>query len=199
MVGKIFLFLGVGLILNWIFGIVVLFDLSDGDYTLKIILALCFFALFPFIYVWQSRGYAISVGLNQLYESSSFLFEGIVHKVTTGIVTGMEEGDSTKAGISNTLFKGAVNLAKNSEKLPRTIRWVMDFFLNQIPLRESLNEIGEEMELKSENLDAINESVFEKVNDYVKEELLGIGITWFWILLGINILAMVATYYFVLV
>ncbi len=192
---QIGMFFLIGVIVNWIYGFRILFDLGDGAAGIKLLLVAVFFVGFPFIYVWQAKGYAISVGLNQLYSNSQGFFKGIVNKVTSGVVNGMDKTGGS-SGITSTLFNGAIGVAKTSEKLPAPIKWVLNFFLNQIPLRESLGEVGKEVDLTPANINAINDKVFDKVDDYMKNELLNTGLSWFWILLIINILAIAASHYF---
>ncbi len=194
---KILFYLFIGVIINWIFGFVVLWDVGDEQSGVKILLMLVFFLLFPAIYAWKARGYAITEGLSKIYNQSSGLLEGIVDSITRKVIEGQEKL-STKSGITSSVFSGAVGMVQKSERLPRPIRWVVDLFLNRIPLKESLDKIGEEMELTSANMDKIQPRVFQAVDDFIKEDLLDTGKMWFWTLLAINIIAITLTWYFII-
>lgn len=194
MTGTVALFFVVGGILNWAYSLRILFDLGDGSFLLKVLLALIFLAGFPFAYFWMGKSHAINIGLNQIYSSNQGFFEGIVTKITSGVINKTSGGSGITGGIINS----AVGVAKTTQKLPTPIKWVLNFFLTQIPLMEAITKAKTEVEFTSDNANVAGSKVFEHVNEYVKDELLDTGLMWFWILLAINIAAIVLSYYFLI-
>jgi len=194
MTGTILLFFFFGGILNWIYSIRVLFDLGDGSFLLKLLLALIFLAGFPFVYFWMGKSHAINIGLNQIYSSNEGFFERIVTKITTGVIQKTGGG----SGITGSVLSGAVGIAKTTERLPKTIKWVLDFFLSQVPLMDAINKAKSEVDFNSANAEAAGSKVFEHVSVYVKDELLDTGMQWFWMLLAVNIAAIFLSYYFII-
>ena len=192
---KILFYLAVGLLINWIFGCIVLWSVEDR--TMKLVLMAVFFLGFPAVYAWKARGYAISEGLEEVYERSRDLLEGVVDRIT-GSVVEKHEQLGANAGIASSVFSGAVSLAKNAERLPRPIRWIIDFFLHRLPLHESLEKISQEVEFKTENMDLIKDRVFASVDEFITDDLLNTGKLWFWILLIINFLAIALTWFFLI-
>ncbi len=192
---KILFYLAVGLLINWIFGFVVLWSVEDR--SLKLILMAVFFLGFPLVYAWKARGYAISEGLEEVYERSGDLLKGVVDRIT-GSVVEKHEKMGANTGIATSVFSGAVSLAKNAERLPRPIRWIIDFFLHRLPLHESLEKISQEVEFKTENMDLIKSRVFASVDEFITEDLLNTGKLWFWILLAINFLTIALTWFFLI-
>lgn len=194
MTGTITLFFVLGGILNWAYSLRILFDLGDGSFLLKLLLALVFLAGFPFVYFWMGKSHAINIGLNQIYRSNEGFFEGIVTKITSGVISKTGGGSGITGGILNS----AVGVAKTTEKLPTPIKWVLNFFLNQVPLMEAITKAKTEVAFTSENAEVAGSKVFEHVNEYVKDELLDTGMQWFWMLLAVNIAAIVLSYYFLI-
>jgi len=194
MTGTIAMFFFFGGILNWVYSLRVLFDLGDGSFLLKLLLALIFLAGFPFIYFWMGKTHAINIGLNQIYSTNEGFFERIITKITT-IVINKTDGVS---GITGSVLSGAVGFAKTSEKLPGPIKWVLNFFLSQVPLMDAINKAKSEVAFTSANADLAGSKVFEHISEYVKDELLDTGMQWFWMLLAINIAAIFLSYYFLI-
>ncbi len=194
MTGTITLFFVFGGILNWIYSLRILFDLGDGSFLLKLLLALVFLAGFPFVYFWMGKSHAINIGMNQIYKSNEGFFEGVITKITKGVINKTDGG----SGITGSMLGSVVGIVKTTEKLPKPIKWVLDFFLNQVPLMEAITKAKSEVEFSSTNAEIASSKVFEHVNEYVKDELLDTGMQWFWMLLGVNIAAIFLSYYFLI-
>ncbi len=194
MIGKIAFYLFVGVVINWGFGLFFLFSSVSISYGLKMALLFGFFILIPFLYAWLARSYAIRLGLNEVYQSSEGLFKKAVNSITSSVVDKVEKSNDNQ--VHNATVNGAVGLAKQMEKLPRPLRWVLNYFLNQIPIFDALKEAGDKMEFRSENKEAIGEEVFSKIDTYIEDELLNTGSSWFWTLVFLNLGGLYACYYF---
>ncbi len=185
-----------GITLNWLFAFIFLIGwiqtMTAGNSIPALVLGVLFFAGFPFLYFWLARGYAVRKGLEYVYKGS----EGIVSKAVGMVVSAsinssaslQNSGIFKGKGKNSGGVKGAMNFIKQiEEKLPRPIRYILKFVLEQLPLQSIVMEIGQEMALTPDNLEEIKPKVQEKVNDYVVNELIGADLSWFWILAVINL------------
>ena len=181
-----------GITLNWVFALVFfvggLSSISLENGIFRFILIAAFLVGFPFLYFWLARGYAVKKGLELVYKGS----EGVVAKAVGVVVSATVEEPNDVENSSffskkNTV-KGAVSFIKQiSDKLPRPIRRILRFVLEQVPIQAMILEVGDEMALTSENLEEIKPKVQGKVDEYVVNELIGADLTWFWGLAVINI------------
>jgi hypothetical protein len=190
-----------GITLNWVFALVffigALSSISFENGIFRLILIAVFLAGFPFLYFWLARGYAVKKGLELVYKGS----EGVVAKAVGVVVsaTVTEPSDVQNSSIFNkkNAVKGAVSFIKQiNDKLPRSIRRILRFVLEQVPIQAMILEVGDEMALTSENLEEIKPKVQEKVDSYVVNELIGADLTWFWGLAIINIAIMFLSWYY---
>ena len=190
-----------GITLNWVFALVffigALSSISFENGIFRLILIAVFLGGFPFLYFWLARGYAVKKGLELVYKGS----EGVVAKAVGVVVsaTVTEPSDVQNSSIFNkkNAVKGAVSFIKQiNDKLPRSIRRILRFVLEQVPIQAMILEVGDEMALTSENLEEIKPKVQEKVDSYVVNELIGADLTWFWGLAIINIAIMFLSWYY---
>ncbi len=187
--------LGIGL--NWIFALVFglrWLSVADVWNSVPALILLAVFGLaFPFAYFWLARGHALQKGLAKIYDSSHGIIERVTGLVVQAAVMGNQVGVFNGSKVKDR--KGIIQ--QLDEKLPRSVRSMLSFFLTYVPIVGAIQEVGSEMELTSANLSAIQPKVQVKVDEYVKEELLDTSLTWFWTLLLVNILAMVGTWFWI--
>lgn len=193
-----------GLLANLIFVIVFLVewlrDISWGN-SLPALLALALFLVgFPFLYFWLARFYAIRKGVEWVYRSSSGLVARVVRVVVKAAVV------STDA-IDNGIFKGGEKggvrhasafVRQATERIPRPIRAILVFILEQLPLQHFLVEVSNEITLRPDNLDEIYPRVQEKVDNFIINGLIGADPLFIWILALTNALAMFACAWWIL-
>ncbi|MGB0864436.1 MAG: hypothetical protein ACPG19_08450 [Saprospiraceae bacterium] len=194
-----------GITLNWLFAFLFLVGWASAaslwNSAPALLLMAIFFAGFPFLYFWLARGYAIRKGLEYIYKGSEGVVSQVVGLVVASAVTSSDNVESSnifKKGASGGVKKAGTFIKKIEEKLPRPIRAILKFLLEQMPLQNMIVEVSEEVALKSENLDEIKPKVQEKVDIYVVDVLIGADLSWFWILAVLNIVAMVLSWYFVI-
>jgi|GEM_PF-2119956 len=189
-----------GILLNWIFALVFfanwLGNASWGSSISTILMTALFLVGFPFLYFWLGRGNALRQGAAGLYNSSHDTIEKLVSSITKAAVKSSE-----KTGLG-TVFSGDKVKDKKGfiqnleDKLPRSIRFILSFILEEIPIAAALTEVSKTTELKKENLDIINPIVQRRVDEYVEDRLIGDSKTFFWILVGLNFAVMLAGWYF---
>ena len=80
--------------------------------------------------------------------------------------------------------------------LPFPLNWGLNYLMNRVPLKETLEEVAKETPLKYENADLVGEKVFEKVDEYIEQDVIQGGMGRFWIIFGFNLLLIGAVYYY---
>ena len=189
-----------GIFFNWVFAFVFFINWL-GDATWKssiftILLTALFLAGFPLAYFWLGRINALRQGAAGLYKSGHGIVEKLVNNITKAAVISSE-----KTGVG-TVFAGDKIKNKKGfikgleEKTPRSIYFILSFLLEEIPLAAALKEVGETTELKKENLPIIQPIVQRRIDEYVEARLIGDSVTFFWILVGINVAVMGTAWYF---
>ena len=186
-----------GITLNWLFAFIFLIGwistMTATNSLPAILLMAAFFVGFPFLYFWLARGYALRKGLELVYKGSEDVISKVLNVVVSASVNSSTALENSglfikSKGKKNGGIKGAINFIKQIEdKLPRPMRRILKFLLEQLPFQSILLEIGETMELNSSNLSQIQPKVKEKVDSYVIDELLGADLSWFWLLVIGNI------------
>ena len=189
---RILFFLLIGVCVNVAFGLLFLFSDTSASYALKTGLVVLFLAILPLYYLWKARGQAITTGIRQIYIGG----EGLVRKVVDGLVTSVIGSDDEENKVTSKLVSGAFALVRKTENLPLPIRWVLNYFMDKVPFQESFSQVAEEIEVNSENAELISDRVFEKVDDYIKDEVLNTGVIRFWITLALNLIVIGLVYYF---
>jgi hypothetical protein len=188
-----------GILLNWIYAFVFLFKwfgVASWQSSVPAILMVALFLVgFPFLYFWLGRGNALRQGAAGLYNSSHDTIEKLVRNITQTAVSRSEKTGlgSVFAGDKVKDKKGFIQ--KLEDKLPRPIRFILSFILEEIPIAAALTEVSQTTELKKENLEIINPIVQRRVDEYVEERLIGDSKTYFWILVGLNAAVMGAVWY----
>ena len=197
---RIILPFAIGILLNWIFALVFFVNwignASWNSSIATILMTALFLAGFPFLYFWLGRGNALRQGAAGLYNSSHDTIEKLVSSITKATVSSSE-----KTGLGSVFSGDKVKDKKGfiqnlEDKLPRPIRFILSFILEEIPIAAALTEVSKTTELKKENLEIINPIVQRRVDEYVEARLIGDSVTYFWVLVGLNFLAMVAVWYF---
>ena len=188
-----------GITLNWIFALVFFVgtfsSISLENGVFRLILIAAFLVGFPFLYFWLARGHAVKKGLELVYKGSEGVVAKAVGIVVSATVTEPSEVENSSIFNKNNAVKGAVSFIKQmNDKLPGPIRRILRFVLEQVPLQSIILEVGDQMALTPDNLDAIKPKVQEKVDEYVVNELIGADLTWFWGLAVINIAVMVLSW-----
>jgi hypothetical protein len=139
--------------------------------------------------------------IEYIYKGSESVVSSAVGLVVSSAVMSSDNVGSSnifKKGASGGVKKAGAFIKKIEEKLPRPIRAILRFLLEQLPLQNMIVQVGEEVALKSENLEEIKPKVQEKVDTYVVETLIGADLSWFWILAVLNVVAMGVSWYFVI-
>lgn len=183
-----------GIILNWVFAIMFLWqwlrDVSWANSIPSILIFAIFLVGFPFTYFWLARGHAVKKGIEVLYRGGSHLIlSKVIAQIVKTIVNKGGKVENSKFFKNKGVNKSKEFIKKTGERVPRFVRWIVEFVLRQVPLQNLLLDVGEEIELKPENLPVIIPKVQERVDAYVIEELIGAGMLWFWLLVGVNVLA----------
>lgn len=189
-----------GILLNWIFAFVFLFKwigaASWQNSIPAIIMIAVFLAGFPFVYFWLGRGNALRQGVVGVYKSTHVLIEKVVGNITKAAVYSSE-----KTGLGSAFQGDKVKDKKGfiksiDEKLPAPIRWILSFFIEQVPIAAALREVSATTELKRENLAQIQPIVQKRVDEFVEDRLIGDSVTFFWVLAAANFLTMATVWYF---
>ena len=190
----------IGILLNWIFALVFFINwLGDASWDSSIstiLMTVLFLAGFPFAYFWLGRVNALRQGAAGLYKSGHDTIEKLVGNITKAAVVG-----SQTTGLGGVFAGDKVKDKKGfikslEDKLPGPIRFILSFILEEIPIAAALKEVSETTELKKENLPTIQPIVQRRVDEFVEARLVGDSITFFWILVGVNVAVMVAAGYF---
>jgi hypothetical protein len=189
-----------GILLNWVFAFVFFVNWvgnANWNSSISTILMMILFLLgFPFLYFWLGRGNALRQGAVGLYHSSHGTIEKLVSSITKATVSSTE-----KTGFSAVFSGDKVKdkkgfIQKLEDKLPRPIRFILSFLLEEIPIAAALREVSKTTELKKENLEIINPIVQRRVDEYVEERLIGDSVIYFWVLAGLNVITMIAVWFF---
>ncbi|MFK7949838.1 MAG: hypothetical protein AB8G11_19770 [Saprospiraceae bacterium] len=197
---RIILPFAIGIFLNWVFALVFFINwLGDATWSSSIgtiLLTALFIVGFPFLYFWLGRGNALRQGAAGLYQSGHDTIEKLVGNITKAAVVG-----SQTTGLGSVFAGDKVKDKKGfikglEDKLPRPIRFILSFILEEIPIAAALTEVGQTTELKKENLPTIQPIVQRRVDEYVETRLVGDSVTFFWILVGVNVAVMAAAWYF---
>lgn len=190
----------VGIFLNWVFALVFFINWL-GDATWKssiftILLTALFLAGFPFAYFWLGRVNALRQGAAGLYKSGHDTIEKLVGNITKAAVVSSQT-TGLGAVFAGDKVKDKKGFIKSLEdKLPGPIRFILSFVLEEIPIAAALKEVGETTELKKENLPVIQPIVQRRVDEFVEARLVGDSVTFFWVLVGVNVAVMGAAWYF---
>ncbi len=190
-----------GITLNWVFALVffigALSSISFVNSIFRLLLIAAFLVGFPFLYFWLARGYAVKKGLELVYKGSKSVVAKAVGVVVSATVTAPSDVQNSSVFSKKNTVKGAASFIKQiNDKLPRSIRRILRFVLEQVPLQAMILEVGDEIALTSENLEEIKPKVQEKVDEYVVNELIGADLTWFWGLAIINIAVMLVSWFY---
>lgn len=197
---RIILPFAIGILLNWIFAFVFLINwIGEASWSSSIptiLMTALFVGGFPFLYFWLGRGNALRQGAAGLYKSGHDTIEKLVGSITKAAVLG-----SATAGLGTVFSGDKVKdkkgfIQKLEDKLPRPIRFILSFILEEIPIAAALTEVSKTTELKKENLEVINPIVQRRIDEYVEDKLIGDSVTFFWILVGLNGIVMASAWYF---
>ena len=186
-----------GIILNWLFAVFFMFSwlrsISIANSVPAMVMIAIFCVGFPWTYFWLARGHAIKKGLEFLYGGSQGIVAKVVGLAVESAVASKEKGQDGqvfKKGKKKGVAKAGSYVKKVQEKVPRPIRMILVFILEQLPLKHMLMQVGEEVTLKSDNIEEIKPKVQEKVDSFVINVLIGADLLWFWLLTGVNLLLM---------
>ncbi|MEM6725043.1 MAG: hypothetical protein AAF598_13480 [Bacteroidota bacterium] len=191
-VGKLLLFLGFGVLANAAFGVYFMIMGASATYAARFVFLLFFFGILPLYFLWRVRIFAIRATILEIYRKGEGLLEKLVKRVCASVLLKAEKQEKLKAKD----LAEAGKEAKEALNLPFPLNWGLNYLLRRVPLKESLEEVAQEVPLNYENAELIGEKVFEKVDEYIEEDVIQGGMTRFWILFGINLLLMGAVYYY---
>ncbi|MEO1434210.1 MAG: hypothetical protein AAFV80_01650 [Bacteroidota bacterium] len=191
-VGKLLLFLGFGVLANAAFGVYFLIMGSSATYAARLLFLIFFFGIMPLYFLWRVRIFAIRATILEIYRKGEGVLEQLVKRVCAAVLLKAEKNEKLK----NKDLAEAGKEAKEALNLPFPLNWGMNYLLRRVPLKESFDEVAEEVPLKHENADLIGAKVFEKVDEYIEQDVIQGGLGRFWILFGINLLLMGAAYYY---
>ena len=177
-----------GLIVNIILAFIFLGAWLNGatieSTPLGLILFACFLLLFPFLYFWMVRTYALRKGIEFVYQSSNSVSDQAIDTIVSSFVIGKETIDNTSGVVGDTL-NGAADYVKNMG-VSKHIGKVLTLILSRVPIMSTLREIKEEVDFKEENLPLIQTRVKSSVADYIESELIGMPSFWLWGLILVN-------------
>lgn len=186
-IGKIFFYIAVGILINWIFALVLLFN-SDTIGALFPILLLLFIVVLPGAYYWLARRNAIREGIQRVYRSSRGTIDSTVERIVGIVVNRSEQmGEETSIGSILSDMNGIVT--QSTQGLPGGLQRLLTFFLKKIPFRESLEKINATVAFTSGNTNIIKEQMLSKVDGLMDRGIMQVHRRWFSKLMGINILA----------
>jgi len=185
-IGKIFFYIVVGILINWIFALVLLFNSSTIGALLPILLLL-FIVVLPVAYYWLARRNAIREGIQRVYRSSRGTIDGTVERIV-GIVINRSEKMGEETGIGSILSDMNGIVAQSTQGLPGSLQRLLTFFLEKIPFRESLEKINATVAFTSGNTNIIKNQMLSKVDGFMDRGIMQVHRGWFIKLLGINIL-----------
>jgi len=183
-----------GIILNAIYAFVLLGGwlsgaaLSESPYA--ILLFGLFLLVFPFLYFWLARKHAVNKGIEFLYNTSSPVTSKAVNMVVSSMVMGSQAGGANSNLVGTTLQNAKSYVQKIDSKLPRGVKMALTAILSRVPIHNVLAEVSQTMDLTEDNLPQIQSHVQSKVDGYIKDELIGSSMTWFWVLLIFNVVMM---------
>ncbi len=150
-----------------------------------------FLAGFPLIYLWLARKQALLKGAKFIYTNSSSAVSSAVGLLVSAVVMGQKVGG--KKFMGQDLNSTINNL---DEKIPSTLKAPFKFLLSRIPIYDFIQEVGLNTSLTQENLPDVKDQVQQRVDDYVKGELIGASSAWLWTLIAVNVAAMVLAWIF---
>lgn len=192
-IGKTFLYLAIGILINWIFALVILFSSSNTIRALLLPLLVLFIVVLPVAYYWLARRNAIREGIQRIYHGSRGTIDSTVERII-GIVVNRSEQLGKETGISGILSDMNGIVAQSTQGLPRPMQRLLIFFLEQMPFRETLEKINTTTAFTSGNTSIIKNKMLSKVDGFMDRGIMQVHRGWFIKLLGINFLAIIATY-----
>ena len=119
---------------------------------------------FPWVYFWLARGYAIKKGIEFIYQGNQGIVSKLVGKVVEVSIASKEKNQEEQVfgkGKKKGVKKAGTYVKAVQDKIPRPIRVILVFILEQLPLQHMLMQVGEEVTLKSDNIDEIKPKVQE--------------------------------------
>lgn len=194
-IGKILLFLGFGVLMNAAFGVYFLIMGSSATYAARLVFLILFFGILPLYFLVRVRLFAIRATLLEIYNRGEGILKKLVHKICSSILVKAEKKESLK---KNDLAEAGKE-AKKSLNLPFPLNWGFNYLMSRVPLKESFDEVAEEIPMKLENVDLISEKVFGKVDEYIEDDVIQGGMGRFRILFIGNLLLIAAVYYYYIV
>lgn len=189
-IGKIFFYIAIGLFINWIFTLIILFNSGGNIGTLHLLLIILFALVLPFIYYWLARRNAIREGLQRVYRSSRGTIDGTVERIVS-IVVNRSEQLGKETGIGSILSDMNGIVAQSTQGLPRPIQKMLTFFLEQMPFRENLEKINASVAFTSGNTNIIKNQMLSKVDGFMDRGFMQEHKRWFIKLLLANIAAII--------
>jgi len=188
-IGKTVLYLALGILINWIFALVLLFN-SETIGALLPILLLLFIVVLPVAYYWFARRNAIREGIQRVYRSSRGTIDSTVERIVGTVVNRSEQlGKETGVGSILSDMNGIV--AQSTQGLPRPVQRLLTFFLEKMPFRESLEKINATVAFTNGNKNIIKNKMLYKVDGFMDRGIMQVHRRWFIKLLGANIAAII--------
>lgn len=193
MIGKIFFYIAIGTLINWIFALIVLVNSGGNINILHLLLIVLFAFILPFAYYWLAQRNAIREGLQRVYRSSRGTIDGTVERIV-GIVVNRSEQLGKETGIGSILSDMSGIVAQSTQGLSPPLQRILVYFLEKMPFRESLEKINATVAFTSGNTHIIKNQMLSKVDGFMDNPIMRVHKGWFVRLLGINILAIVIAY-----
>jgi len=197
---KIILPFAFAIIVNIIFSFVFLGGWLNGatlaSTPISLLIFGAFLVLFPAAYAWLMKSYTFDRGIEFLYKNANPVTGKVIDKVVSSIVLGKQTIDDSPAVVGNALTGAADFVKKLDDPLPKSFKRVLTMLLDRAPIISTLRNIQTTTEFTPQNLPSIQTEVKASVNNYVENELLGNSNIWVWLLVIINVLAMVGAWYY---
>ena len=157
-----------------------------------LLVAAVYLIVFPFLFFNIARNSAMKNGLNYLLNKNKVvLIEYMLNKIFEQFkITVLD-----KTNISDIIDKSN-SYMKKIKTIPRPIKWLINYFINKIPFRESIIEFVETSSITTENMESASEIVANNINEKFDLTVFNEKKKIYFSLLTINIIIMILTVVF---
>jgi len=146
-----------------------------------------FLLLFPFLYFLVIKKIIIQRGLNVLVNHNKVV---LIQYILNKLFEQFKFESLNKETVVQVLNKANSQIVKLNN-LPFGIGWIVNHFVAKVPFAESLLQYVQQVEIKSNNIEIAGNELAVFVNEKINLELFDEKKTYYYLLLGINVIAMV--------
>ncbi len=147
-----------------------------------------FLLFFPFLYFLVIKKIMIQKGLNILLNQNKVI---LIQYILNKLFEQFKFKSLNKDTISQAINKANNQLVKLNN-LPFAIGWVVNYFIAKVPFSESLMQYVQQVEIKNDSIEVAGNELAAFVNEKINLELFDEKKTYYYLLLLVNILAMIA-------